>query len=430
MGGLRWGSSSPNTPLDFRHRGLAAGAPRPPHAGITTLCSQGHGAAPTGPLLRTSPLLSTSPLLPQRWRPPRTRVPRSTPARRQQHLQPLHHQRLTLHHIAEALAMTRFEGGAQIACAVRVAPGHLQAPLAARGPQLQAHQGGGTVAGAIAGLLQGLAGLGQQAIATPAQLAHQGRLQTQLLRLVAQRLLPREPEAIGREHPGQGMEQHPLHAEPLGQGAGVLAAGAAVAHQHGGADVVAALDRDASDRVGHPLDSDAAGALGKGLRREKRWRPRESHRLWPADSPRLPPGNPRPSRRRWAPSHRRWPPSRRRWAHRPLNQLGGQRLEAAPHDRGVGGLIATGPEHRRQGPLRQTPQQQVGVGDGERPATAIAGRPRNRSGRLRPHLQPAALQPHHRSPTGRHRVDRQGGGLQTEARHGGFRAELDASARL
>ena len=187
--------------------------------------------------------------------------------------------------------MTRFEGGAQIACAVRVAPGHLQAPLPARGPQLQAHLGGGTVAGAIAGLLQGLAGLGQQAIATPAQLAQQGRLQNPLHRLVAQRLLPREPEAIGREHPGQGMEQHPLHAEPLGQGAGVLAAGAAVAHQHGGTDVVAALDRDAPDRVGHPLEGDAAGALGKGLRREKRWRPRESHRLWPEDSPRLHPGN-------------------------------------------------------------------------------------------------------------------------------------------
>ena len=93
-------------------------------------------------------------------------------------------------------------------------------------------------------------------------------------------------------------------------------------------------------------------------------------------------------------------------------------------------MIATGPEHRRQGPLRQTPQQQVRVGDGERPATAIAGRPRNRSGRLRPDLQPTALQPHHRSPTGRHRVDRQGGGLQAQTGHGGFRAELDASARL
>ena len=249
----------------------------------------------------------------------------------------------------------------------------------------------------------------------------------------------------------------------------MLAAGAAIAHEHGGADVVAALDRDASDRVGHPLKSDAAGALGKGLRREKRWRPRKSHRLRPADSPRLPPGDYR--LRSFGPSmglepplgqitptgrkafrrsdgglrciprrlvqvldggvlRRSRRPSRRRWAYRPLNQLGGQRLEAATHDRGVGGLIATGPEHRRQGPLRQTPQQQVRVGDGERPATAVAGRPRNRSGRLRPHLQPTALQPHHRTPTGRHRVDRQGGGLQTEARHGGFRAELDASALL
>ena len=164
--------------------------------------------------------------------------------------------------------MARFEGSVQIAKAVRIGPGHLQTPLPARRPQLQAHLSEGMVAGAIAGLLQGLAGLGQQAITTPPQLAQQGRLQNPLHRLVAQRFLPREPEAVGREHPGQGMEQHPFHAEPLGQGAGVLAAGTAEAHEHGGADVVAALDRDASDRVGHPLKGDAAGALGKGLRRE------------------------------------------------------------------------------------------------------------------------------------------------------------------
>ena len=158
--------------------------------------------------------------------------------------------------------MARFKGGAQVAGGVRIEPGHLQAPLPTGGPQLQAQPRCGGIARKVSSLAQGLAGLGQQAIATPAQLAQQGRLQNPLHRFMAQRLLPREPEAIGREHPGQGMEQHPLHAEPLGQGAGVLAAGAAVAHQHGGADVLAALDRDAPDRVGHPLQGDAAGALG------------------------------------------------------------------------------------------------------------------------------------------------------------------------
>jgi len=162
--------------------------------------------------------------------------------------------------------MTRFEGGAQIARAVRVAPGHLQAPLAARGPQLQAHQGGRTVAGAIAGLLQGLAGLGQQAIATPAQLAQQCWLQAQLHRLVAQRLLPREPEAIGREHPRQRMEQHPAHPQAAGQGAGMLPARPAEAHQKGLANVMALLDRNAANRLRHAFHRHLQGA--------------KSHLLW------------------------------------------------------------------------------------------------------------------------------------------------------
>jgi hypothetical protein len=70
------------------------------------------------------------------------------------------------------------------------------------------------------------------------------------------------------------MEQHPADAQGLGQAAGVLAAGAAVAHQQHTAQVVAALDRDAADGAGHGFDRNRQGALGhlfgRGARHQRR----------------------------------------------------------------------------------------------------------------------------------------------------------------
>ena len=346
--------------------------------GIRSRQAEGHPAAG----LRWGSSTLGGPLL-------RTESPQSPPTGRQQHLQPLHHQRLALHRVAKALAVARFKGGAKVPGGVPVAPRHLQAPFPARGPQLQAHPCGGALARTITGPPQALARLRQQGIAPAPQLRQQLGFQGPLHRRAAQRLLARKADAVGREHPGQGMEQHLSHAESLGQGTGVLAAGTAVTHQHRGADVMAALNRDAPDRVGHPLQGDATGTLGERLRGERGER-----------------------------------------AIRPARKLSGQRHEAVPHDGGIGGLIASGPEHRRQRPLRKTPQQQVGVGDGERTTTPIGGRTRICPRRLRTHLQPAALQPHHRPPAGCNGVDRQGGGLQAQTGDGGFGVELNTGARL
>ena len=287
--------------------------------------------------------------------------------------------------------MARLESRAEGVDGVTVSPGHLQAPLAAGGAQLQAHPRRRGLPRTITGLPQRLACLRQQTIPAAPQLAQQGRLQHPLHRRRAQRLLVRKTDAIGREHPGQGMEQHPRHPEPLGQGTGVLTAGAAVAHQHRCADVMAALDRHAPDRLGHPLQGDGAGALGERLRGERRWRS-----------------------------------SDRPWTTLRLRQLGDKRLKTPSRKGPVRGLIAAGTEERRQGSLRQTAQQQVGVGDGEGSAAAVAGRPWIRPGRLGAHLQPAPLKAHHRAAAGGHRMDRQGGGLKLEARHGGFGLEFDA----
>ncbi len=50
-----------------------------------------------------------------------------------------------------------------------------------------------------------------------------------------------QPQAKGRQHSGQGMQQHPRQAQGLGQAADVLAAGAAIAAQHRFVDGVALL---------------------------------------------------------------------------------------------------------------------------------------------------------------------------------------------
>ena len=57
------------------------------------------------------------------------------------------------------------------------------------------------------------------------------------------------------------MDEDALHAERVGNGAGVLAAGAAEAAERVTRHVVAALDRDLLDGVGHVLDGDPEEAL-------------------------------------------------------------------------------------------------------------------------------------------------------------------------
>ncbi len=82
-------------------------------------------------------------------------------------------------------------------------------------------------------------------------------------RLLADGAHRRQTHAIGRQDPGQGMEHDPGHAQGVGDHAGVLAPGPAETVQHIAADVVAALDRDGLDRLGHVLNGDGEEALGQ-----------------------------------------------------------------------------------------------------------------------------------------------------------------------
>ena len=86
-----------------------------------------------------------------------------------------------------------------------------------------------------------------------------------------------------------------------------------------------------------------------------------------------------------------------------------------PHHLHIRWQIPGRSEHRRETVHRQPPEQQVGVGDGERSAGAITGRARLRSSGAGSHPQPPPLELQHRSATGRHGFNRQAGGQQLQA---------------
>ena len=144
--------------------------------------------------------------------------------------------------------------------------------------------------------------------------------------------------AEGGEHAGHGMQQHRVQPQFIRQATGVLTTSPSVGHQHPAANVLTAMQRHPANRSSH------------GFHRQLQ-RP-GCHPL-------------------------RGLPQRCR-------ELG----EAMPHHLHIRWQIPGRSEHRREAVHLQTPQQQVGVGDGERSAGAITGRARLRAGGARSHPQP------------------------------------------
>ena len=126
------------------------------------------------------------------------------------------------------------------------------------------------------------------------------------------------------------MDQHRRHAERVGDQAGVLAAGAAEAVERVARHVVAALHRDLLDRVRHVLDGDLDEAVGDLLGRA---------------------------------------------AVADLARERRERLRAPPRRRAAG--PALGPKIVGKKSGIELADHHVGVGDGERPAAAVAGRARD-----------------------------------------------------
>ena len=102
---------------------------------------------------------------------------------------------------------------------------------------------------------------------------------------LADRLHVGEADAVGRQHAGQRVDQDPLHAQRVGDAAGMLAAGAAEAGERVAGHVMAARDRDLADRGGHIVDRDGEEALGDFLEALGR---RPARRRLPAGGPGMP----------------------------------------------------------------------------------------------------------------------------------------------
>ena len=241
-----------------------------------------------------------------------------------------------LHGSIEPVAVAgRMQGVEGRFAAGRIGPGHVEGPGLALVAQIQAARDRDIRLGHPFGPQLGAAGRFQ----FPVQPLQFRLAQARQRRDAAARELPRpgrHQHAQGREHPGVDRHQGPAHAQGLGQGAHVQAAGTAEGNQGVIPGIDAALHGDHPQGMGHVLVGKTHDAFGHRQRRHVQ-------------------------------------PCRQR-----VHGAAGRRL-VQPHaaaEEGIG---------------TQAPQQQIGIGDrGPGTAAPVAGRPRIGAGRLGPHLQQAA----------------------------------------
>ena len=203
---------------------------------------------------------------------------------------------------------------------------------------------------------------GRELVNRRLELRHQRVLERRLERPLAERAHIRKAHAVGREHARQGMHQHPRQAQRIGDPAGVLARRPAEAAEHVARDVVAALDRDLLDRIGHVVDRDREAAVRQLLRR---------------------------------------PPGPRRVLDR-----GREVFELLPDDPAVERLVRARAEYVREKTRVQLADQDVGVGHGQGAALPVAGGAGIGAGRVRPDPEAGAVEREDRAAAGGDRVDR------------------------
>ncbi len=196
-------------------------------------------------------------------------------------------------------------------------------------------------------------------------------VERQLERRFAHRDAVSQADAIGREHACERVDENARHPELVGDLAGVLAGRAAEAAERVARDVVPALHRDVFDRIRHVRHRDVDEALGHGFRR-----------------PVVAGG---------------------------AADLGRERGEFFAHDLGVERRIAPGPEDAREELRLDLAEHDVRVGDRERPAAAVAGRPGVRARGIGPDAVPRPVEVQDRAAAGRDRVDRHHRGAHAHA---------------
>ena len=220
-------------------------------------------------------------------------------------------------------------------------------------------------------------GLAGKAIEPGLKLRQQRRRQRRLDRQLAQHPDIGQPHAIGREHAGERMQEDGGHAQRIGHPAGMLPARPAEAAERILRHVMAALDGDLLDGIGHVLHRDREEPLGDLLGRAA------------------------------------------------LAELAGQRREFFAHRRGIDGLVGLGPEDMGEEIRLDAPQHDIAIGDGERPAAAIAGRPRIGAGGIRPDAKARPVVMQDRAAARRHRMDPHHGRAHAHARDLGLEGALE-----
>ena len=187
------------------------------------------------------------------------------------------------------------------------------------------------------------------------------RVQLRFQRLLAVCTQGRQSQSQRRQHPRQRVKQHGVHAQLLGDGAGVLTAGPAERAQGELCGVLASLHGNLFDRGSHLVDGDPEEALGH---------PFDAH----------------------APSAF------------PEHVLG-QFRESRPRCLLVQRLPSVGTENRGKHARLYAPQHEVGVGHGQWTAVAVAGRSGVGARRQGPGEEPSGLIAQDGTAARSHRVD-------------------------
>ena len=226
-------------------------------------------------------------------------------------------------------------------------------------------------------------GLGAESGHRRFQLGSDRFVEGPLDRLLAQHPHVGEAHAIGRQDRGIGVDEDAADPQEVRHLAGVLRAGAAEAAQGVVRDVDAALDRDLLDRVGHVVVGDGEAAVRQLLGRA-------------LDAGRL----------------------------RDLVGQGGER--GADH-LGIQRPVGRGAEDVGEEVGQELADHQVGVGDGQRAAAAVAGRAGIGARTLGADPEALAVEADDRPAAGGHGVDLHHRRADADAGHLGVEGALEGA---
>ena len=195
----------------------------------------------------------------------------------------------------------------------------------------------------------------------------QMRFESMQHRALAERSQRGELHAVGRKHAREGMDEDARHAERVGDEARMLPTRTAETVEHVAAAVITLRDRNALDGVRHVLDRDADETV------------RDRFRC--------------------------------------VAQFVRECRETVAHSLFVERFVGAGSEKMREEFAAQLAHHHIRIGDGQRPAAAVAGWPRIGAGGIRAYSKARAVKMQDRAAAGCHCVDRHHRHAQAHACH-------------